>query len=1101
MKDRLMLTGVLVAMSAFGGYRRGELLGEWSFAEKPAGEFAGDVQWVANGGKNGDGAFRFRSTSKTQTSMVTLPLGGDELRGIVQIEADVKGIEVGAGDHHWNGPKVMFPHENERGKDYPEMPKEFGTFDWKTKVMVFEFSKQAKNIRMALGLEAAPGELWVDAVRVYRAEEVPDDAASTAPPNELAARIPRGPFKGRHNPRALRGVMSGGDLTDASFDNLVSWNANLVRLQIGIETKEQKTLDDWFAALDAKLDEVAVVLGRCRIRGIRAVLDLHGGPGCLTTKHASNVIPDDYDPEPIKEAWRRIARRFAGDSAVYGYDILNEPAATLETWDRLFLDVTREIRKIDPKTPVITEFCHRFFDGENVIYSPHFYSPHTYTHAGVVSAGGVRWSYPGYIDGVYWDAEQMRIDLEPWIRFSLAHPEARILIGEFSAIVWAKGADRYIRDAISVFEEYGWDWTYHAYREWPAWDVEYTHVGDYEVGKWQKASGDTLRKQALLDGLSHNRRAARMTVWGEKVTPENAWRDYPRPQMVRSNWTCLNGLWDYAITPVVGTAKRPTDWTGKILVPFAIESELSGVGRLLEEDEFLWYARKIQVEKKDGERTLLHFDGVDFRAMVFVGHHEVTDVPHAGAQEPFTLDITDFVEDGTNELTVCVWDPTEGHVGSIGKQSERPGGCFYTRVSGIWQSVWMETVPDVHFKDYNVIADIDRGVVELTFDIADHAGERVSVEVEGVGRFEGGRRILVKMPADFGLWSPEHPKLYPFVATCGRDSVRGYFAMRKFSKGRDSEGRLRFCLNNRPYYVMATLDQGWWPDGLLTPPSDAAMAFDISTLKSCGFNAMRKHIKVEPRRYYHLCDTMGLLVIQDLPCFNGDFTSMYRAETVKGFGFQRHELKAMIDNLRKTPSIVMWVPYNEGWSQPGEFLTHVTLDWTKRYDPTRMVDGPSGFHDFEGGDIRTPKGDWKWDAFPHRPTGECEAGDAVDRHLYRGPGMFAVNDRRVSFLGEWGGLGHAVSNHLWSVASGNWGYGGTGDTDTKEGLTKVYLDLASRLAQLAAEGLGGSVYTQTTDVESEINGLMTYDRRVLKIDANQLRDAHEAVIRKAEGER
>ncbi|MGN0833586.1 MAG: glycoside hydrolase family 5 protein [Kiritimatiellia bacterium] len=504
----VMLVGV-----ASGAYRRGALLAEYRFASADRAQYAapeqsGCVEWVEGGGKAGDGALRFRSGSKATSAIFSIGLDAAPFRGrIVQAEADMKGVRVAAGDHPWNGPKFMFPNRNERGMDYPEAPKEFGTYDWKTVTAVLAFSTQTEGLRLVLGLEAAPGELWVDAVRFYEAE-LTDDEVVVAPRNEKAAAIPRGPWRGRHNPQARRGVMSGGDMSEAAFATLAQWNANLIRLQIGIETKAQATLADWFAALEAKLDWAEEILLRCRRYGIKAVIDLHGGPGTIATKHASSVIPEDYDVEPLREAWRRIVRRLKDYPEVYGYDILNEPSANLAQWDGIFLDVTREIRKLDRKNPVITEFCHRYFEGENVVYSPHFYSPLSYTHAGVVNTGGVRWSYPGYIDGIYWDAEQMRVDLEPWIRFSLAHPEARILVGEFSAIVWAKGAAEYIRDAIAVFEEYGWDWTYHAFREWPAWDVEYTHVGDYELRRWQPATADTERKRELLKGLAYNRRPA-----------------------------------------------------------------------------------------------------------------------------------------------------------------------------------------------------------------------------------------------------------------------------------------------------------------------------------------------------------------------------------------------------------------------------------------------------------------------------------------------------------------------------------------------------------------------------------------------------------------
>ena len=597
-----------------------------------------------------------------------------------------------------------------------------------------------------------------------------------------------------------------------------------------------------------------------------------------------------------------------------------------------------------------------------------------------------------------------------------------------------------------------------------------------------------------------------MTTWGDKVTPENAWRGHPRPQMVREGWTNLNGEWDYAVTSVTNTSGRPRIWNGKILVPFAIESALSGVGRLLNPDEFLWYTRTINCNPKPGERILLHFGGVDFRTMVFIGHTEVTDVPHEGGQNPFTLDITDYVKNGENELTVCVWDPTEDFVNSRGKQSFKPHGCFYTRVSGIWQTVWMETVPETYIESYKCVTDIDNGEVRFDFKVV---GSELDEEVE-IDVFDGDKRVAsvedyinkpvtIKMPKGFKLWCPESPNLYTFKIRYERDTFSGYFGMRKFEKRKDSNGHLKFFLNNRPCFLMGTLDQGWWPDGLLTPPSEEAMAYDIKALKDCGFNTLRKHIKVEPLQYYALCDRMGILVIQDLPSGSGSYKNPMEAATTARYHLQRAELKEMMDTLRNVPSIVMWCPYNEGWTQPGEFLTHSTLDFVRRYDPTRLVNGPSGCWDWEGGHL-LPKG-WKWEnrvLSAHKPADECEAADTVDMHLYRGPAMFDANDRRVSFLGEYGGLGHPVEGHLWKATKdgkGNWGYGGIADTKTRKGLEKTYLDLLGKVEELAKKGLGGAIYTQTTDVEVEINGILTYDRKVLKFNPETLKAAHSRLYR------
>ncbi|MGN0832378.1 MAG: glycoside hydrolase family 2 protein [Kiritimatiellia bacterium] len=598
-----------------------------------------------------------------------------------------------------------------------------------------------------------------------------------------------------------------------------------------------------------------------------------------------------------------------------------------------------------------------------------------------------------------------------------------------------------------------------------------------------------------------------LTPWGERVNSANCWREYPRPQLVRDHWTCLNGDWEYQVTSVTNTPGRPTEWAGKIRVPFAIESALSGVGRKLEPDEFLWYTRKFECRTEAGKRLLLHFDCVDFRAMVFIGHREVTAVPHESGQLPFAVDVTDFVQAGENELTVCVWDPTGGRdngdfVNSRGKQALDPAGCFYTRSSGIVGSVWTETVPDAYIAGYRVETDFDRGIARIAFDFAGRrCADGVRVTVDGVGSFAGSDSVEVKLGDGFQSWSVDHPHLYGFTAEFGRDSVKGYFGMRKIEKRRDQRGHLRFFLNNEPIFLLGTLDQGWWPDGLLTPPSDEAMVFDIQTLKDCGYNMMRKHIKIEPLRYYYHCDRMGMILIQDLPSGSGNFLDPVRAQTVCAYGLQRVEMKGMMDLLQPSPAIVMWNPYNEGWSQPGEFLTHAMLDFVRAYDRTRLVNGPSGCWDWEGG-VLLPNG---WLAperrvvTSHRPQGVCEAADTVDYHLYRGPYMFPVNDRRISFLGEFGGLGHVVAGHLWNDKSGNWGYGGMKDTATREGLEKVYLGLMEKLSDYAAQGLGGAVYTQTTDVERELNGLLTYDRKVLKFDPAVLRAAHAKVYAAALG--
>ncbi|MBO7655251.1 MAG: beta galactosidase jelly roll domain-containing protein [Kiritimatiellae bacterium] len=559
-----------------------------------------------------------------------------------------------------------------------------------------------------------------------------------------------------------------------------------------------------------------------------------------------------------------------------------------------------------------------------------------------------------------------------------------------------------------------------------------------------------------------------MTVWGEKMTPESAWREYPRPNLVREKWQNLNGLWQYAINK--RDAERPEEWAGEILVPFPIESALSGVKRLMTGQEQLWYRRTFTapVDAKR-ERLLLHFGAVDFRTQVWVNGEEVTDVPHESGNLPFTLDITDFVQAGENELVLSVWDPTndQGYYQSLGKQHLTPGGCMYTRVSGIWQTVWLETVPKTHITGYKVVTDIDKGTVAVTVDAAGNlANAQVNLTVKrgndtvATGSVTAWGEPVVMKIDNPQLWSPEAPNLYDLVislkaAGSAEDTVKGYFGMRKIEWRKDEKGIPRFYFNNKKLFLQGTLDQGWWPDGLLTPPSDDAMAYDINLLKGCGFNMMRKHIKIEPLRYYYLCDKLGIMIWQDMVSGWGNTEDRYT--------LYRSELKEMMDLLQTYPSIVIWVPYNESWGQPAKAKTNMTMKWVKRYDPTRLVDGPSGWNDYGVGDTR-------------------------DMHNYPGPGMFPVMENRVSVLGEFGGIGLAIDGHLWQQK--NWGY--VSDKTTDASFAR-YTALMRKLAKLAQSGLAASVYTQTTDVEGEINGLVTYDRKHEKYSRDALKALHKRV--------
>ena len=600
---------------------------------------------------------------------------------------------------------------------------------------------------------------------------------------------------------------------------------------------------------------------------------------------------------------------------------------------------------------------------------------------------------------------------------------------------------------------------------------------------------------AALTGFSA---ATLTTEWGEKVTPENALREYPRPQLERAtSWTCLNGLWDWQVTG--RDAAATNRWEQGILVPFAIETSLSRVQRLLEPNEVLWYRRSFEAETlKPNERLLLNFECVDWRTQVWINGVEVTDYPHEGGQLPFSFDITRFVKPGVNELKLSVWDPTTGFITSHGKQMLKPHGCLYTRSSGIVGTVWTEVVPATHLTGYRAVPDVAAGAVTVKFEgVGNIMGAKGEVKVLDRGKVvaraelrDWANGVRIELPRPVRLWSPDSPALYDLelsledVAAGTCDRVRGYFGMRSFELKKDPNGVLRFFLNGKATFVNGTLDQGWWPDGFLTPPSEEAMKFDIQLLKNFGYNAMRKHIKVEPRRYYALCDRLGIMVLQDLPSgFN---------EVQNRYAFSRYELKGMIDHLYNHPCVVMWIPYNEGWGQPDAAKTRDTLLWTMRYDPTRLVDGPSGCSDYEGGQLWPKGGRIRTE---HLRFGAPAAGHAVDMHDYSAsPSMYEPNPYRASFLGEYGGCSYKVPGHRWQEDGKEFSYGGSSDL---KALESRYVGLMDKIATMAMKGLAGAIYTQTTDVENELNGLVTYDRKVVKFDAAALRAAHRKIYEAA----
>lgn len=563
------------------------------------------------------------------------------------------------------------------------------------------------------------------------------------------------------------------------------------------------------------------------------------------------------------------------------------------------------------------------------------------------------------------------------------------------------------------------------------------------------------------------KKAPIMTRWAKDVTPETAHREYPRPQMVREQWQNLNGLWDYAITPK--DAAQPQEWQGKILVPFPVESALSGVMKTVGKDNRLWYRRTFSIpDAWNGQRVLLHFGAVDWDSTVWVNGHQVS--IHQGGYDPFTRDITDALKAGENEMVVSVWDPTTAGYQPLGKQHARPNGIWYTSTTGIWQTVWIEPVTQSHaIMGLEIIPDLDAGTVKVFVDngppskLLLHSRVQVMDGDQVVAQGDDGAAIKIPNPKP---WSPDSPFLYGLKVTSGSDlnkpsdQVTSYFGLRKISLGKDEKGITRIMLNNKFVFQIGFLDQGFWPDGIYTAPTDEALRFDIEQTKKFGMNLARKHVKVEPERWYYWCDKLGLLVWQDMP--SGDMSSGRRngmgqrsQESVADYD---KELKALIDTHRNHPCIVMWVPFNEGW---GQFDTTRVVKWIKEYDPTRLVDCASGWTDFPVGDVH-------------------------DMHKYPGPDAPKPEEKRAIVLGEFGGLGLPLEGHTWT-AKGNWGYRKYGDQQT---LAAAYVGLIEKLRPLVDAGLSAAVYTQTTDVEVEVNGLMTYDREIEKIPAAKLAEAH-----------
>ncbi|AHW60263.1 Glycosyl hydrolases family 2, TIM barrel domain [Draconibacterium orientale] len=570
------------------------------------------------------------------------------------------------------------------------------------------------------------------------------------------------------------------------------------------------------------------------------------------------------------------------------------------------------------------------------------------------------------------------------------------------------------------------------------------------------------------------------TQWAEKIDVNNVLPEYPRPIMERADWQNLNGLWNYAITEA--GQMQPANFDGEILVPFAVESSLSGVQKTVGETKELWYQRTFTVPSAwKGKKVLLHFGAVDWKADVWVNDIKVGS--HKGGYDAFSFDVTPFLnKSGEQNLVVKVWDPSDRGYQPRGKQVSRPEGIWYTPVTGIWQTVWLEPVNEKHITDVVAIPNIDNASLKVDASVCGATfGDVYEVvlkdgnNVVSSGKAAAGQSVELPV-SNAKLWSPESPFLYDLevkLISNGKtvDAVDSYTAMRKVSSKRDENGIVRLQLNNKDYFQFGPLDQGWWPDGLYTAPSDEALKYDIQKTKDFGFNMIRKHVKVEPARWYTHCDEMGILVWQDMP--NGDrsprwqnrqyFDGTEMKRSPESEANYRNEWQEIMNEHLSNPSVVCWVPFNEAW---GQFKTEEIVEWTKAHDPSRLVNPASGGNHYR-------------------------VGDMLDLHNYPGPEMYLYDGSRATVLGEYGGIGLALEGHLWATDR-NWGYV---QFKNSKDVTDKYVEYAEELYKMAKSGFSAAVYTQTTDVEGEVNGLMTYDRKVIKLDENRVRQINQKVCK------